>query len=97
MTDWELMVERIRNAMQAVENAHTAANQLRAEKNHKNMHEFREHMLALADELETIKHILDNEDIYAQDEFAEVLTQVLHEPHVYRRIPPLPPLREKTP
>lgn len=92
MTDWELMVEQMRNAVQAVENAQQAANHLREERNNHTVHAFREHMLALANNLEALKKILDNENIYAQDEFAELLTQVLHEPHVYRRIPPVPPI-----
>ena len=41
MTDWDEMVENIRNAMEAVEGAHGASQNLRREPNHASFEQFR--------------------------------------------------------
>ncbi len=95
MTDRDLMVERIQAALQALDEAHVAKETLRKQTNSTTLNSFRQRMLKLANELDELKQILNHENDYMQDELAEVISETLHEPHSYRRIPPVEFAEEK--
>lgn len=77
MTDRELMVERIQNAMQAVNRAHEVSEQLKRETNPENFDAFREQMLVLCDKLETVKAALEHVDVYGEDEVIDLLSKTV--------------------
>ncbi len=88
MTDWNLMVERIQNAMQALEKAHQAKQALEGQANGETLTQFQVEMKQLEEELRLMKQILENEDTYSMDEIAAALGHTLNkERSSYRRIP----------
>jgi len=76
MTDWDEIVEYIHNAMQAVEEAHSAAEQLKQDTSHANFQAFCEKMAQLQERQLRLKAVLDNEEAYAVDELMDALTMV---------------------
>jgi hypothetical protein len=76
MTDWDLILEYIHNAMQAVDEAHQASNELKDNANHETFNGFREKMAELEEHLRNLKIVLDNEEAYAMDELMEALSKV---------------------
>ena len=76
MTDWDEVVENIRNAMAAVEGAHGASQNLRREANHANFEEFRAKMRLLEEHLRKLKVVLDHEEAFAMDELMDALSKV---------------------
>jgi len=88
MTDWNLMVERIQNAMQALEKAHEAKDALKSQANGETLTKFQVEMKELEEHLRLMKQILEHEDTYSMDEIAEALGRTLNrERSSYRRIP----------
>lgn len=88
MTDWNLMVERIQNAMQALEKAHEAKQALEGQTNGETLTKFQVEMKQLEEELRLMKQILEHEDTYSMDEIAAALGSTLNkERSSYRRIP----------
>jgi hypothetical protein len=76
MTDRDLMVESIQNAVLAIDRAHEVSEQLKRKANPENFDAFRAQMLALAGELETIKAALEHVDVYAEDEVIDWLSGI---------------------
>ena len=88
MTDWDEIIAYIHSAMQAVEEAHGAAEQLRLETNHANFDAFRKKMAELQERQRKLQLVLDNEEAYAVDELVDALSVTLtgHRAE-YRRTP----------
>lgn len=88
MTDWDLMVERIQNAMKALEEAHEAKESLRNQANGETLTKFQKEIKELEEHLRLMKQILEHEDTYSMDEIAAALGRALsRERASYRRIP----------
>jgi hypothetical protein len=88
MTDWNEMIEFIHNAMQAVDEAHGASEELKQNTNHNTFATFRARMEELRERLSKLKIVLDNEGAYAVDELVDALSRVYsgHKAE-YRRTP----------
>jgi len=86
MTDWDAIVNQIQNAMQAVDEAHTALETLRENANREEAERFQLEMKELRKRLEQMQNILTHEDIYAMDELADVLGAALGSNQTYHRI-----------
>jgi hypothetical protein len=88
MTDWDQIVEYIHNAMEAVDEAHEASEELREDTNHETFDVFRKKMAELQEHLIKLKVVLDNEQAYAMDELMDALSEA-HSGHraEYRRTP----------
>jgi hypothetical protein len=88
MTDWDEVVEYIHHAMQAVDEAHSAAEQLRQNTNHANFQAFLEKMAQLQERQRKIQMVLDNEEAFAVDELVDALSLMFtgHRAE-YRRTP----------
>jgi len=76
MTDWDEIVENIRNAIDAVDDAHKASETLRQAANHTTFEAFREKMTELHDHLTKLKRVLDHEEAFAMDELMDALSKV---------------------
>ncbi len=88
MTDWDEMLEYIHSAMQAVDRAHTAAEQLKQDTNHANFDAFCTRMAELQERQIKMKTVLDNEEAYAVDELVDALSMMFSgHPAAYRRTP----------
>ncbi len=88
MTDWDLMIERIQNAMQALEKAHQAKQALASQANGETLTKFQAEMKELEEHLRLMKQILEHEDTYSMDEIAAALGHTLSKKQPsYRRIP----------
>lgn len=95
MTDRELMMERIQNAMRALDRAHSASSKLREAVNTETLDAFQVRMHELREELELFKKALDNQAIYGQGEIINLLRQAFGEgPTAYQQIGELP-LKQK--
>ncbi len=77
MTDWDEIVEYIHTAMQAVDEAHSAAKQLEQDTNHANFQAFCKKMAELQERQKKIKMVLDNEEAFAVDELMDALSMAL--------------------
>jgi hypothetical protein len=87
MTDRELMVERIQNAMQALDRTHAAGSDLQKDVNAKKLQAFRKHMHELCTQLEELKTALDNQAIYGEDELINLFSQLFSgKPTPYRHV-----------
>lgn len=87
MTDRELMVERIQNAMQALDHAHAAGSDLRKDVNAEKLQAFRDHMHDLCTKLGELKIALDNQALYGEDELINLFSELLSgKPTPYRHI-----------
>jgi len=92
MTDWDLIVERIQNAMQAVDQAHAASENLRNHATPENFDEFKEHMQDLCEHLSALKNVMEHSSTYTMDELVDVLSQMsTGKPAAYRRTRHLEP------
>ena len=76
MSDMTLIAEDILNAMQAVEEANKAAEELRAKTDPPAFDAFRAKMLELQDHLSKLKLVLDNEEAFAMDELMDAMSKV---------------------
>ncbi len=88
MTDWDQVIEYIHNAMQVLDEAHGASEQLKENANHETFDAFRAKMAELHEHLSKLKGILDNEEAYAMDELMDALSRVYSGHRAdYRRTP----------
>lgn len=88
MTDWELMVEYIQRAMEAVDKAHEATENLRESATPERFDEFRSQMDELTEHLTKLQTVLDNQEAFALDEMADWLSRAFTgNPSEYRRTP----------
>lgn len=86
MTDRDLMVERIQAALQAVEEAHTAGQELKKDADTERLAAFHAKMLELEEHLQLMKDILAHADTYTMDEIASSLGKMLGQRDGYHRI-----------
>lgn len=88
MTDWDLITEYIHNAMEAVDQAHEATEELRKQATPETFDAFRIQMEELTDHLSKLQTVLKNEEAYAVDELADWLSQVFTGKRTEYRITP---------
>lgn len=86
MTDRDQMVEQIQAALQAVEQAHAAGQELKKDAAAEKLAAFKARMLELEEHLALMKQILAHEDTYTMDEIASSLARLLGGPESYHRI-----------
>lgn len=88
MTDWDLILGYIQNAMDAVDRAHEATNGLRENATLETFDHFREQMDELTEHLTRLQTVLDNQEAFALDEMADWLSKAFTgRPSDYRRTP----------
>lgn len=88
MTDWDLMVEYVQRAMDALDKAHDATNDLREDVTPETFDEFREQMNQLSEHLNNLQTVLNNQEAFALDEIADWLSKAFTGiPSEYRRTP----------
>ena len=88
MTDWDLMVETIQRAIEAVDEAHEASEDLRTNTTPENFDQFREKITELTEHLTQLQTVLDNQEAFALDEMADWLSKAFSgSPSEYRRTP----------
>ena len=87
MRDWELIVEQIQAAMQAVDKAHEATEDLRAKADREALEKFQAEMKALYERLEQMQQILSHEGTYMEDELVEAMSHTLGVHSGYHHIP----------
>ena len=86
MTDWDLIIEYMQNAMQAVEHAHEAGENLRNHTTAETFDEFRDHMEELCSHLSALKNVLEHGSAYAMDELIDALSETFSgKPAAYRK------------
>jgi uncharacterized protein YukE len=86
MTDWDLMMETIHNAMQAVDQAHEAGEKLRNHTTPEHFDAFKAHMEELCSHLRNLKQALEHESTYSMDELVDALSEMFSgHPAAYRR------------
>jgi len=86
MTDWDLIVERIQAAMQAVDQAHEASENLRSQATPETFDEFTTNMQELCEHLNAMKRVLEHTSTYTMDELVDALSQMQSgKPAAYRR------------
>jgi hypothetical protein len=73
MTDWNLMTKSIHNAMHIVDKAYTASRQLRENANPETFDNFRAQLQELTEDLVKIQTVIDNQEAFAREEFADWL------------------------
>jgi hypothetical protein len=76
MTDWDMMTENIRNAMQAMDEAQQARQALLEQPTPDKFDAFRTEMQELTEHLAQLQTVLNNEESFAVDELADWLSQV---------------------
>ena len=92
MTDWDLMIECIRNAMQAMDEAGHTAESLGDQHTREEINRTRQQMLKLVERLSNLKIVLNNQAAFATDELADMLNQAFTGKHTeYRRTPRMNP------
>jgi hypothetical protein len=88
MTDWDLMVEYIQRAMDALDKAHEAKNELREKVTPEAIDQFRAQTDELIEHLTKLQSVLDNQEAFALDEMADWLSRAFSgNPSEYRRTP----------
>jgi hypothetical protein len=88
MTDWDLMVEYIQRAMDALDKANEAKNELRENVTPETLDEFRAQMDDLVEHLTNLQTVLDNQEAFVLDEAADWLSRAFTgNPSDYRRTP----------
>lgn len=75
MTDWDLMVEYVQRAMDALDKAQDAKNELRENTTADTFDEFRLKMDELIEHLTRLQTVLDNQEAFALDEMADWLSK----------------------
>ena len=93
MTDWDMMTENIRLAMQAMDEAQRARDALQAQPTPDKFDAFRAQMQELIEHLSNLQTVLDDEEKFAVDELADWLSSVFtghradyrHTPRMERR------------
>ena len=86
MTDWDLIIEYMQSAMQAVDQAHEAGENLRNHTTPETFDEFRDHMEELCSHLRALKNVLEHGSTYAMDELIDALSEMFSgKPAAYRK------------
>ncbi len=75
MTDWDLMTEYIHNAMYVIDKAHAATRQVREHTTPRTIDNFLAQMQELTENLTNIQTVLNNQEAFALDEFADRLSK----------------------
>lgn len=87
-SDWELITEYIRNAMQGLDDAHRASHGLRENATPETFDEFRAKLDKLTDHLTKLQTVLSNEEAFAVDELVDWISKAYTgKPSDYRRTP----------
>ena len=90
MTDWDLIVEQIETAMQAIDQAHEASENLRNHTTAETLDEFTTEMQTLCEHLNALKQVLEHSTTYTMDELVDALSQMSSgKPAAYRRTKPI--------
>lgn len=85
ITDWDLIVEDIHNAMQAIDQANSAA-RIRNHGSVDSFDGFNAQMQELSEHLSALKYALEHASTYTMDELIDVLSQTYSgRPAAYRR------------
>jgi hypothetical protein len=85
MTDWDRITEEIQGAMQALDLAHEAGENLKRDASPKTVDEFKQQVDLLYEHLRDLKAIWEHEYEFSMDEFGDVLSQLLSgKPAAYR-------------
>src|SRR5512147_3230567 len=88
MTDWDMIVGYIHNAMEAVDEAHEASHDLRRNATPDTFDEFRVKMAELTEHLTKLQTVLNNEEAFAMDELVDWISKAYTgKPSEYRRTP----------
>ena len=88
MTDWDLMVEYIQRAMDAVDRAHEVGSELREKVTPETLDEFRMQVAELTEHLTKLQAVLNNQEAFALDQLADWLSEAFTgNPSDYRRTP----------
>ena len=88
MTDWDLMVGYIQQAMDAVDKAHEATSELRENTTPEALDQFRIEIERLTERLTQLQTVLNNEEAFAVDELADWLSEAFTGNRLeYRRTP----------
>lgn len=88
MMDWDLMVEYVQRAMDAVDKAHEAASELRENTTPETLEEFCSQTDELTEHLTRLQTVLNNQEAFALDEMADWLSKAFTgHPSDYRRTP----------
>ena len=88
MTDWDLMVEYIQQAMEGVDKAHKATQELREKATPEALDQFQRQVAELKEHLTKLQTVLDNQEAFALDELADWLSQAFSgQRSDYRRTP----------
>jgi len=86
MTDWDLIVEQIQNAMQAVDQAHEASENLRNHTSPETFDDFQVQMQELCEHLGALKNVLEHTGTFTMDELMDALSEMqTGKPAAYRR------------
>jgi hypothetical protein len=88
--DWEWMLERMQHAMKTLDEAQEAKNNFTENANHETFDAFKNQMAELARHLNSLKHILEHEGIYAEEEMIDMFKKMGHsQSSTFRRLPHL--------
>ncbi|MGC8857119.1 MAG: hypothetical protein ACP5QU_10010 [Anaerolineae bacterium] len=88
MTDWELITETIRNAMEAVDRTQKAGEDLRNHASAETFDAFRAEMEKLSEHLSRLKFALEHESTFALDELIDRLNMAfIGRPADHRKTP----------
>lgn len=88
MTDWDLINEYIQRAMQALDNAQNAKDELHKKATTEAFDKFRVEMQDLTEHLTDLQTVLDHQDTYALNELADWLSTTFGGEHAkYRNTP----------
>ena len=88
MTDWDLMVEYIQRAIDAVDQTHAVTLELRENVTPATFDEFRIQVEKLTSHLTDLQTVLDHQEAFALDELADWLNEAFTgNPSEYRRTP----------
>ena len=86
MTDWDQIIEYMHKAMQAVDQTHQVAAELRNHTTPEALDEFRIQTQTLIQHLSTLQNALDHQTAYTMDELVDLLSQYFSgSPAAYRR------------
>lgn len=98
MSDRLEMIENIQRALRALDDAHASSQRLRAEPSNETLDAFKQQMLHLYDELQTLKLIFNHEGTYAADGLADLFSEFAEgKPSPFRRIERFEPKAKKRP
>jgi uncharacterized protein YukE len=86
MTDWDQIAGYIHNAMQAVDQAHAASENLRNDTSPETLDAFKSQMEELCEHLRALKNVIEHTSTYSMDELVDVLSEMISgKPAAFRR------------